>query len=202
MNDSMLAPASGSEPSIDAPPLRRPPRARPRITVIDDSPEFLELISDVLGAGHDVAALETVRSITEVAASDPDLILIDLLSGGPAGGLTGWEILALARSHPTLREVPAVVCSADLPSLREDRIRLVSYGDVQLIAKPFDLRAFEQTVDRMLRLSASSRRSRAEDTGYPPLQDGGLGSFREGRPLRMCPHGRVLEQGDYCRTCG
>ena len=155
MNDSMLAPASGSEPSVDAPPIPRAPRARPRITVIDDSPEFLELIGDVLGRGHDVAALETVRSIAEVAASDPDLILIDLLSGGPAGGLTGWEILALARSHPTLRDVPAVVCSADVHSLRDDRIRLVSYGDVQLIAKPFDLRAFEQTINRMLRLSRS-----------------------------------------------
>ncbi len=182
-----------------------PPRAqrrRPRITVIDDSPEFLELGSATSSKpGDDVETLETVRSIAEVAASDPDLLLIDLLSGGPAGGLTGWEILALARGRPELRDVPAVVCSANLPALRQDRIRLVAYGDVQLVAKPFDLSAFEQTVDRMLRLSGSARRARAEDGHYPPLQDG-PGSFREGRPLRMCPHGRVLEQGDYCRTCG
>lgn len=153
LHDSMLAPASGSGPSVDAPLLPRAAGARPRITVIDDSPEFLELIADVLGSGHDVVTYEMVRSIAEVAASAPDLLLIDLLSGGPAGGLTGWEILALARSHPVLRDVPAVVCSADMPSLREDRIRLLAYGDVQLIAKPFDVHAFQQTIERMLRLS-------------------------------------------------
>jgi CheY-like chemotaxis protein len=202
MSDSMLVPASASAEALDAPLLPAGSATRPRVTVIDDSPEFLSLMRDVLGEAHEVRTLETVRSIAEVAASEPDLLLIDLHAGGPAGGLTGWEILALARSHPLLRDVPAVVCSADLATLREDRIRLVAFGDVQLIAKPFDLTAFEQVIDRMLRLSGSSQRSQVEDAEYPPLLDGGPSYFREGRPLRMCPHGRVLEQGDYCRICG
>jgi CheY-like chemotaxis protein len=202
VNDSMLAPTAGPAASVDAPLLHRPSATRPRVTVIDDSPAFLALMRDVLGAAHDVQTLETVRTIADVAASEPDLLLVDLHSGGPAGGMTGWEILALARSHPTLRDVPAVVCSADLATLREDRIRLVAFGDVQLVAKPFDLNSFEQVIDRMIRLSGSSRRRPAEDIAYPPLQDGGPSSFREGRPLRMCPHGRVLELGDYCVLCG
>jgi len=153
LHDSMLAPASGSEASAEAPPLLPRAAARPRITVIDDSPAFLDLIRDVLEAEHDVVTYNVVHSVAEIAASTPDLLLIDLHSGGPTGGLTGWEILALARSHPDLQAVPAIVCSADLEALREDRIRLLAHGDVQLIAKPFDIHAFEQTVDRTLRLS-------------------------------------------------
>jgi CheY-like chemotaxis protein len=171
LHDSMLAPASGSESSVDASLLPEAGGARPRITVIDDSPDFLDLMRDVLEAEHEVLTYNVVRSIAEIAASSPDLLLIDLHSGARAGGLTGWEILALARSHPDLRDVPAVVCSADFAALREDRIRLLSYGDVQLVAKPFDVHAFEQTIERMLRLSGTERRAPVQDAGYPPLQD-------------------------------
>lgn len=165
MHDSALAPTSGSERSVDASALPGTAGARPRVIVIDDSPEFLDLIRDVLEAEHEVVTYNVVRSIGEIAASAPDLLLLDLHSGGPAGGLTGWEILALARSDPDLRDVPVIVCSADLTALREDRVRLVAYGDVQLVAKPFDVLAFEQTIQRTLRLSGTSRRSPAEDAG-------------------------------------
>ena len=167
MQDSTLAPASGSEGSVEASVLPRIAGARPRVIVVDDSPEFLDLIRDVLEAEHEIVTYNVVRSIADIAASAPDLLLIDLHSGGRAGGLTGWEILALARSHPDLRNVPAIVCSADLAALREDRVRLVAYGGVQLIAKPFDVLAFEQTIERTLRLSVISRRSSVEDADYP-----------------------------------
>ncbi len=202
MHDPMLAPAPGSEPSVDLSALSRVGGARPRIAVIDDSSEFLDLMRDVLEAEHDVLTCDVVRSITEIVDLAPDMLLIDLHAGGPAGGLTGWQILALARRHPALRDVPAVVCSADLAALREDRIRLLAYGDVQLIAKPFDLFAFEQTIERTLRLSRSAPRPVVEDMDYPPLLEVGAGSFREGRPLKMCPHGRVLDMGDDCSLCG
>lgn len=166
MRNSMLAPAPGSDPSEAPPLLPRPSGTRPRITVIDDSPAFLDLIRDVLEAEHDVVTYNMVRSVEEIAASAPDLLLIDLHSAGPSGGLTGWEILALARSHPDLRAVPAIVCSADLAALREDRVRLLAHGDVQLIAKPFDIHAFEQTIERTLRLAGSARRSPSEDAEY------------------------------------
>lgn len=167
MHDSTLAPASRSEGSIDAAVLPGITGARPRVIVVDDSPQFLDLIRDVLEAEHEVVTYNVVRSIGEIAASAPDLLLIDLHSGGPAGVLTGWEILALARSHPDLRDVPAIVCSADLTALREDRVRLVAYGGVQLLAKPFDVLAFEQTIQRTLRLSGTSQRSPFEDADYP-----------------------------------
>jgi len=66
-----------------------------------------------------------IHTVGELAASDPDLLLIDLHCGGRGGGLTGWEILTLARRHPG-RDAPVVMCSADLAALREDRMRLVA----------------------------------------------------------------------------
>lgn len=201
MPDSILDPIAGPDLATDAIVMPRTPLAPARVSVVDDSREFLDLIRDVLGGRYEVATHAVVHDIGELAATAPDLLVIDLHCGGPEGGLTGWEILALARTDATLRDVPAVVCSGDLVALREDRIRLVAYGDVQLVAKPFEVRAFEQVIDRMLKLSRGRTRASVEDAEYPPLHDTTRG-FREGRPLKMCPHGRVLDQGEVCRLCG
>jgi CheY-like chemotaxis protein len=200
MQDSILDPISDAEARPAVAAAHRTSAARPRVTVVDDSPEFLSLLSDVLGEAYRVVPHSIVRSIDELAADRPDLLIIDLHCGGPEGGLTGWELLALARSHPTLQGIPAVVCSADVAALRQDRIRLVAYGDVQLVAKPFDLGRFQQVVDRMIRVGGGPRHA-PEDVEYPPLADR-LDSWREGRPLEMCPHGRVRSQGEGCSRCG
>ena len=201
MHDSLLDRVTGSDaaPDVVLTPRREPARAR--VTVIDDSPEFLSLLEDVLGPGHDVATQQVVHQVADLAATGPDLMVVDLHCGGPEGGLTGWEIVAAARRHPALRDVPMIVCSADLAALREDRISLIAYGDVQLVAKPFDVTAFEQLVERTLRLADGPRPTPLEDADYPRL-DAIPKAFREGRPLRICEHGRVRDQGDYCSRCG
>ncbi len=201
MQDSLLDPVVATDVAPDVMVGARRSPGRARVTVIDDSPDFLALIEDVLGPRHDVVTCQVVHSVSELAATTPDLLVIDLHCGGPAGGLTGWDIVAGIRSHPALRDVPAIVCSADLAALREDRISLIAYGDVQLVAKPFDVAAFERVVERTLRLATGRRPAPLEDADYPRL-DMVATSFREGRPLRMCPHGRVMDQGDYCSRCG
>jgi CheY-like chemotaxis protein len=201
LQDSLLDPVAAPDTAPDV--VLRPHRAaaRGRLTVVDDSTEFLSLIEDVLGTTHDVVTQQVVRAIDDLAATAPDLLVVDLHCGGPEGGLTGWEIIAAARAHPALRNVPVLVCSADLAALREDRISLIAYGDVQIVAKPFDVAAFEQLVAQTLRLAGGPRLRPLEDSDYPRL-DAVPMSFREGRPLRMCAHGRVRDQGDYCSRCG
>jgi CheY-like chemotaxis protein len=201
LQDSLLDQVTATEPAPDVMVSARRSPGRSRVTVIDDSPEFLELITDLLGPRHDVVTCQVVHSVSELVATSPDLLVIDLHCGGPAGGLTGWDIVAAVRRQPALRDIPAIVCSADLAALREDRISLIAYGDVQLVAKPFDLTAFEQVVERTLRLANGPRPTPLEDADYPPL-DMVASAFREGRPLRMCPHGRVMDQGDHCSRCG
>ena len=201
MQDPVLDTVAATGATPDVVLAARPGSKRARVTVIDDSPEFLSLLEDVLAPAHDVATRPVVHSVSDLAAAAPDLLVVDLHCGGPEGGLTGWEIIAAARRHPDLRHVPIVVCSADLAALREDRISLIAYGDVQLVAKPFDVGVFEQLIARTLRLAQGPRPAPPEDAEYPRLGAIPIG-FREGRPLQMCAHGRVRDQGDYCSRCG
>jgi DNA-binding response OmpR family regulator len=111
---------------------------RPRITVVNDNPEFLDLMAAILDedAGYGVALVNgETATIAEIAATEPDLIIVDLL----LGGASGWELVALARADARLVGVPVIICSADITALRDRQAELEQIGDVHVLAKPFGI---------------------------------------------------------------
>ena len=112
------------------------PEPRPRISVVNDNADFLELMSAILDedAGYEVSLFNGQRAgIGEIAAAEPDLIVVDLL----LGGASGWEIVSLARADERLADVPIIVCSADVTALRERAGELEQIGNIHVLAKPF-----------------------------------------------------------------
>ena len=86
---------------------------RPRICVVNDNPEFLELMSAILDddAGYDVRLFDGEKTtIAEIAEGDPDLVIVDggkgQLSASVAGlqeaGWTEQPIVALAKENEEL----------------------------------------------------------------------------------------------------
>ncbi|MGH2428117.1 MAG: response regulator [Candidatus Limnocylindria bacterium] len=125
------------------------PDERPRISVINDNPEFLELMSVILdeNAGYDVTLHgEEKTSIADLRATDPDLLIVDLL----LGGASGWEIVTLARADETLASCPIIVCSADAQQLRERAEELAQIGNVHVLTKPFGIDELTVLVDHLL----------------------------------------------------
>jgi len=123
--------------------------ARPRISVLNDNPEFLELMSAILDedAGYEVTLFsEEATSVDELAASKPDLIIVDLL----LGGASGWEIVALSRADERLAAIPIVVCSADVAGLRDRAAELQRIGNVHGLAKPFGIDELTELVERLV----------------------------------------------------
>jgi DNA-binding response OmpR family regulator len=125
------------------------PERRPRISVVNDNAEFLDLMSAILDddAGYDVSLFKgEVVEISELAASDPDLIIVDLL----LGGASGWEIVTLARSDERLASVPIIVCSADVTALRDRESDLDRIGNVRVLAKPFAIDEITGLVEELI----------------------------------------------------
>ena len=123
--------------------------ARPRISVVNDNPDFLELMSAILDddAGYDVTLFDGEKtSIAELVASDPDLVIVDLV----LGGASGWEIVTLTRAEPKLAGLPIVICSADITGLRERSDELERIGDVHILEKPFSLDEITDVVERLI----------------------------------------------------
>ena len=125
------------------------PERRPRISVINDNAEFLDLMSAILDedAGYDVSLFKgEVVEISELASSDPDLIIVDLL----LGGASGWEIVTLSRADERLESVPIIVCSADVTALRDRESDLDRIGNVRVLAKPFAIDEITELVERLI----------------------------------------------------
>jgi len=121
----------------------------PRIVVINDNPEFLELMSAILDddAGYDVTLFDGQQaSIEAIASTRPQLIVIDLL----LGGASGWEIATLARADERLADVPIIVCSADVTALRDRADELERIGSVHVLAKPFGIDELTELVVRLI----------------------------------------------------
>ena len=125
------------------------PERRPRISVINDNAEFLDLMSAILDedAGYDVSLFKgEVVEISELVSSDPDLIIVDLL----LGGASGWEIVTLSRADERLAAVPIIVCSADVTALRDREADLERIGNVHMLAKPFAIDEITELVERLI----------------------------------------------------
>lgn len=123
--------------------------ARSRVAVIDDSREIQDLLSDLLSAGgYEVLAFsgDDASILADLAAAQPDLIILDLLLGDPKSGLSGWDILQLARRHRGLRHVPILVCSADVREMRARRAQFDDDARTLTLEKPFSIDALERSV--------------------------------------------------------
>ena len=132
-----------------------PPATQPRITVINDNPEFLALMAAILDedAGYGVTTLTgDTTTIAEIADSRPDLIIVDLL----LGGASGWELVALARSDERLAGVPIIICSADGMALRDREAELQRIGQVHVLAKPFGIDEVTDLVQQLIGAPVSS----------------------------------------------
>jgi CheY-like chemotaxis protein len=126
-----------------------PESERPRISVINDNPDFLELMSALLDeeAGYDVTLFSGERmTLAELGDARPDLIIVDLL----LGGASGWEIVTLARADERLADIPIIVASADVTALRDREAELELIGNVHVLAKPFGIDAMTDLVERLV----------------------------------------------------
>lgn len=137
--------ATRGSSSVDMRMLRRP-----RITVVNDNQQFLDLMHELLSEeGYDVRVVrgDTV-SIEAIEATRPELLVIDLRLGEDAP--SGWDVLLMARAHEPLRDVPVILCSADIVELRARTDEMSAIADVHILEKPFRIEEAEQLVRRLL----------------------------------------------------
>ena len=124
------------------------PEHNPRITVVNDNPEFLELMHALLeeGSGYDVSTIDgdTVRDVEPIRQSRPQLLIIDLR--WRHDGLAGWDILLSVRQDPELSELPIILCTGDLKGLKEHAEQIAQDPKIEILQKPFHVLALEDLV--------------------------------------------------------
>jgi CheY-like chemotaxis protein len=122
-----------------------------RVTVINDQPDYLGVMRDVLEAlNHEGTPLrgETV-SIEEIADTRPDLLIVDLrMDSGVLND--GWGVIVGARADPRLADVPIIISTADHEFLRNRAAEISALADLHPLPKPFGMQDVEELITRLL----------------------------------------------------
>ncbi|MGH2429284.1 MAG: PAS domain-containing protein [Candidatus Limnocylindria bacterium] len=165
-------------------PTSPPGGSRARVTVVNDSQDFLQLMHDLLADRYDVTLFTGEEIATEqLLASRPDILLVDMRL--LPGQLSGWDIVILARAHRALRRVPVIICSADMDEIRTRQTAIDRMEGVQVLVKPFDVEILEQAIHDLLADAPIGDRQPALAVDNEQLFDGDEGVIlitdRDGR---------------------
>jgi len=114
-----------------------------RITVINDYPEFLEMMVDFLTEeGYEVTTIPKHQgAFRQIKQSQPDIIVCDIVFENEPHGFGLIDMLYLA---PDTRKIPLIVCTAATRRVKEVQASLVARG-ICWLEKPF-------AVERLLEL--------------------------------------------------
>ncbi|MFV3415899.1 HD-GYP domain-containing protein [Pseudomonas nitroreducens] len=128
------------------------PVTRPTILIVDDAPENLTLLSELLKLLYRVKAARTGEKALQIAQSDdpPDLILLDVMMPG----MNGFEVCRRLRGEARTRHIPVIFVTAQ--GAADDEIRGLELGAVDYLTKPINPPTVLMRVDNQLRIKAAA----------------------------------------------
>ena len=141
------------------------------ILVIDDDLAIRLLVREILEEGYRTSLATTMLSRDAVKRQEPDLVVLDPMTGG---GIRGWRLLEALRLDPETAALPIIVCTGAVRRIREEG-QLLAGKETDLVLKPFDLDELVAAVDRLL---PRSRGEAGRDGRGPGSDDGRAGSAR------------------------
>ncbi len=113
---------------------------RPLIVLVEDETIIASMLQEVLSdEGYQVrTASDTSSARSLIWEQRPDLVILDLrLETANAG----WQLLQAMRADDAIKEVPVLVCSADVFFIAEHYAGIVRH-QADILTKPFELEAF------------------------------------------------------------
>ena len=110
---------------------------RKHVFVVNSAPEFLDFVRTLLDEErYNVTTTNFVpRTFDQVAALEPDLVIVDLVVGERAG----WDLLERLQDGATTNGLPVLVTSTDPRLLERAERQRGQFGGRRWVAKPFDL---------------------------------------------------------------
>jgi DNA-binding response OmpR family regulator len=157
-------------------------RERPRILIVDDDADFIEMLKIVLRkAGFDVAGANDYQAAAQKCREiDPNVILLDLLMPD----VDGWETF---QRLSQVTNSPVIFVSA--APFQENIVRGFDIGAEDFVGKPFNNPELIARIKRVLRNPKYSRRPNIRsypDSGIEIDFDAHQVS-RNGRHIRLIP---------------
>lgn len=116
---------------------RQRQESRKHIFVVNGTPAFLNLMRDLLqDERYNVTTTNFVpRSYEQIAALQPDAMVIDVVIGQQAG----WDLLERLHAEAATTGIPIIVVSTSPQLLERAQEQADRFGTHRYLGKPFDL---------------------------------------------------------------
>lgn len=115
------------------------------VLVVDDDPDFLEMMDLVLSPqGYRVEVCDVPSDAYQRAKTImPDALIVDLVMPG----LGGWGVIEQLRADPSLASTKVLVCTAAVMRASQQYALLRQWG-CDILLKPFELDELMSKLDR------------------------------------------------------
>jgi two-component system phosphate regulon response regulator PhoB len=141
------------------PAMLRKLRVMPKILVVDDEPDAVELIKfNLKAAGFEVpTAADGDEALKKARAVLPDLIVLDLM----LPEVDGLEVCKILRRDPKVSAIPIIMLTAKAAEI--DRVLGLELGADDYVTKPFSPRELILRIKRLLRADAAVPEAKADN---------------------------------------
>jgi two-component system OmpR family response regulator len=138
-------------PAVAPWPARPDASNRPKLLVVEDDPNIVELLAASLRfAGFDVSAVTNgAEAVAEARRSHPDLVVLDVM----LPDLDGFEVIRRIRDSGL--RTPVVFLTAR--DATEDKVRGLTLGGDDYVTKPFSLEELTARIRAVLRRTSGER---------------------------------------------
>lgn len=133
-------------------------KSKPKILIVDDIPENIELIGDCLSMEpYDVVTASSGREAIQILKEEKlDIILLDVMMPE----VSGYEICKIVKNNPETQFVPVLMLTA-LSEL-EDRIKGIEAGADDFLTKPINRLELKTRVKSLLKVKCMHDRLLAD----------------------------------------
>ncbi|WP_413173928.1 response regulator [Anabaena azotica] len=130
-----------------------PTENKDTILLVDDIPENLQLLSDLLlNTGYIVRRVTSGRmALKTVKIKPPDVIILDI----KMPEMDGYEVCQALKADPVLREIPVIFMSALDEAF--DKVKAFQSGGVDYITKPFQIEEVVARLENQLTIQRQKR---------------------------------------------
>ena len=129
---------------------------RPKILIVDDVPENVEILGEILADTHDILCAFSGEEALALAVEEPDLILLDVMMPG----MDGYEVCARLKADAATATIPVIFVTAKTSP--EDETAGFAAGAVDFVTKPVNRDTVQARIRTHLRLKHQSDRLRAQ----------------------------------------
>ena len=121
---------------------------RKHIFAINGSPEFLNIVRDLFqDENYNVTTTNFVpNSFEQIAAVQPDALIVDVVVGQQAG----WELLEQLHAGAETTGIPVLVLSTSPRLLEKAREQAQRYGNHRYLDKPFNVDALLTHIQELI----------------------------------------------------